>query len=222
MQEIKQTVKKHQFYKDLKLDTVAKHENRTRNMALNYYHFLIEIASRYFNDKKRMFDKSKFISLVFTSVDPKISQDDIDKLFFHLSYEEKMSLYFHLNFYLHTLKTKSVVSGLDSDTLALDMIKKNIVNQKDFLLKASEFIDRMYLHDIKDVKAYDIKKEKIESAMQDLLFGRLLKSGSEVDDSQSVSSKSASLSSRTMESKFTKKELIEKLRECEEKLLRYK
>lgn len=214
MQEIKKTVQSHQFYNDLKIDTVAKHVNRTRNMALNYYHFLIELSSRYYNSKKRMFDKSKFIALVFNVVDPDISQDDIDKLFFNLTYDENMSLDFHLNFYLHNFKHKSLYYGLDSDSLAFDMIKKNIVNQKEYYLKAAEFVDQMYLRDIKDVKTYDVRKKKIESAMQDLLFGRLLKSGAELDvqDAQSVSSKAS------MKSKFTKEELIEKLKECEEKL----
>jgi len=175
MQAIKNMVKSHRFYKDLKIDTIAKASNRTKNMAKNYMYLLIEISNRYFNVKKRYFNKPKFIFLVSTTIDPKISQDDIDKLFFNLSFEEQQSLDFQINYFLHNVKKKDIYYGLNTYRLAEDMIREDITSQKEYLSHGTSFIEKYYLLDIKNVREYDDRRKRIESAMQDLLWARLLK-----------------------------------------------
>lgn len=210
MEAIKSYVRGHSYYKNIKDVSIKNefYENPLNvDLALAYYAFLLEIAHEYYDSKKRRFDKNTFIQLVFETLDPSAKHEDIRNLLMLLTPEQKQTMTFRLNFFLHNLDIKrNVFTGLSFQTLAEDMLRSEITNQKDYLKSSGALIEKL----LKGIKGseYDVKRTKIENAMQDLIWNRLVKGA--------VTSSKESLSS----SSLTKKQLLEKLKECEAKLAR--
>lgn len=178
-------------------------QNTDREAALGYYGLLNEIGFEYYYEKKTRLNKNNFILYVFEAIEPNIEDQEIKDLFKHLNQEEKQSLTFRLNFYLHNLDLKrNVFAGLTFKTLAEKMMELDITNQQAYLKHSQPVIETL----IGSAKGseYELKRTKIENAMQDLIWNRVVKGALNLTDS--VSEKSLS-----------KKELLERLRICEEK-----
>lgn len=202
---IEKLVETTKFFNQFK-DNPIKYNNEKVYM-MNYYGLLIEISSLYHELRKKPMDRVDFIDSVFKAIQPDVEKSDIEKLFSSLDYNEKNKLEFLLNYYLNNLYLRGVVyRGLTQKTLVDDMISQDITDQKEYLEKGTQFMD-VYLKGLKGSE-YDTKRSKLDNAIQDLLWNRPAK----------LKQGASAASPKSADSKLTKKVLLERLKECEDKL----